>query len=161
MSGGPMALLKKNIMDLTVSLGYECVGAEIVSRGAARTLRIYIDSPGGVLHADCEKVSRAVSDYLERCEEEGTKWFPGKYYIEASSPGLERPLFTEEHYARFVGSDAALQTDDKRKITGRIVSYKDGTVTIEASGGEIISVPFASIKKGGLVYVEHKGTKKR
>jgi ribosome maturation factor RimP len=161
MSGERMALLKKNIMNLTASLGYECVGVEIAGSGSAKTLRIYIDSPGGVLHADCERVSRAVSDYLGRCEEEGTEWFPGKYYIEASSPGLERPLFTEEHYARFVGSDAALKTGDKRKITGRIVSYKDGIVTIETLGGEVIPLPFAGIKKGNLVYVERKGTKKK
>ncbi|MDR1471488.1 MAG: ribosome maturation factor RimP [Synergistaceae bacterium] len=153
--------MRKNIVDLAESLGYECVGAEIASRGFAPTLRIYIDSPGGVLHADCERVSRAVSDYLERREEEGTEWFSGKYCIETSSPGLERPLFTAEHYARFAGSDVALMTHDRKKITGRIVSCKDGVVTLEAPDGGTVSLPFAGIKRGNLVFTLQKGTKKK
>ncbi|MDR1915395.1 MAG: ribosome maturation factor RimP [Synergistaceae bacterium] len=161
MVGVQRALLKKNIMNLVDVLGYECVGVEITGPASAGILRIYIDSPGGILHADCEKASSAVSEYLERCEEEGTRWFPGKYSIEVSSPGLERPLFTPEQYARFIGSDVMLKTNDKKKISGRIMSCEGEVLTLRASDGEIVSLHVGHIKKGNLVYVEQKGAKKK
>jgi ribosome maturation factor RimP len=159
MAGRRDAVLKKNISDIAEGLGYECVLSEILPMKGNSVVRIYIDSPAGVTHADCEKVSRSISEFLDKTEEEGTAAVAGKYFIEVSSPGIERPLFTEAHYAKFAGSFAQVQTGKGGKTKGVIISCADGIVTLGTDGGEI-SIPFSDIKKGNLVYREIKGTKK-
>ena len=162
-------VLKDMIRETAEGFGYECIGVDIDSaRGAATTVRIFIDVPGelgvpgGVTHEACEKVSRTVGDYLDRAEEEGDKWFEGKYYIEVSSPGVERPLFTPGHYRRFVGSPVAIHTKSKKRIAGVIESVADANdrVTVMANDGSTIELPFAEIRKAHLVFKFEKGEKK-
>jgi ribosome maturation factor RimP len=124
-------------------------------------LRVYIDSHDGVKHMDCERVSHAISDYIDRAEEEGNELFQGKYFIEVSSPGVERPLYTEEHYARFAGNEVQVLTVQNVKISGRVVSCLDGVVTLRMQDGSDAAINFSDIKKGNLVYEEHKGVKKK
>ena len=157
--------LKDMIRETTEGFGYECVGVDIDSaRGAATTVRIFIDVMGtdGVTHEACEKVSRAVGDYLDRCEEEGDKWFEGKYYIEVSSPGIERPLFTPDHYRRFIGSPVAIHTKSRKRIAGVIESIADtgDRVAIAANDGSTTELPFEEIRKAHLVFQFEKGEKK-
>jgi ribosome maturation factor RimP len=97
-------------------------------------------------------VSRDVSEYLDRSESDGTKFFQGKYFIEGSSPGIERPLFTEAHYARFTGSDVTLSAIGRGKMKGAILSCENGIVTLRTEKGEEISLPFGEIKKGNLAF---------
>ena len=91
------ANFKKIIADIVDETGYECVRVDRLSNPGSVVLRIFIDSPEGIVHKDCEKVSRSVSQYIDRAESEGAQFFKGKYFIEVSSPGVERPLYTEEH----------------------------------------------------------------
>lgn len=155
--------LKDIIRDTAEGFGYECVGVDIDSaRGAAATVRIFIDVPGGVTHEACEKVSRAVGEYLDRAEEDGEKWFDGKYYIEVSSPGVERPLFTPDHYRRFIGSPAEIHTRSRKRIAGVIesVTAAGDRVIIAANDGSMIEMPFEDIRKAHLVFKFEKGEKK-
>ena len=79
-------------------LGYE-LGSSNTRRGAASgLLRLYIDAPAGIAIDDCERVSRAVSALLDVEDP-----VPGQYTLEVSSPGLERPLRTPEHFASYAG----------------------------------------------------------
>ena len=162
-------LLKEMIRETAEGFGYECVGVDIDSaRGAATTVRIFIDvadvagEPGGVTHEACEKVSRTFGDYLDRAEEEGDKWFDGKYYIEVSSPGIERPLFTPDHYRRFAGKPVAIHTKSRKRIAGVIESVADANdrVTVAVSDGSTIELPFEEIRKAHLVFKFEKGEKK-
>jgi ribosome maturation factor RimP len=157
---GKKEKMEKIIRETAESLGYECVGVEINSRPGRNTAAVYIDSIGGARHEDCELVSRAVSERLDAEDAAGENIFAGKYFLEVSSPGIERPLFTEEHYARFAGRDAAITASDGRKINGRIVSCENGVVVLKNEDGET-AVPFAEIKRGRLVFTERKGEKKR
>ncbi|MDR1966229.1 MAG: ribosome maturation factor RimP [Synergistaceae bacterium] len=154
------AELKKIIADMVRALGYECVGTEIGSARGAPLIRVYIDSPGGVRHADCELVSRSVSERIDGAEGEGVRFFQGKYFIEVSSPGIERPLFTEEHYERFAGRDAAVVAKNSGKVAGQIVSCANGALTMKTRDGAVASIPFGEIKRGNLVYAEDACAKK-
>src|SRR5690606_14779876 len=78
-------------------LGYELVLVELVGSGQ-RTLRLYIDAPGGVNLDDCESVSRQVSAVLDVDDP-----IAGAYTLEVSSPGIERPLVREDHFRSHVG----------------------------------------------------------
>jgi ribosome maturation factor RimP len=154
-SGG----LRGELVRITESCGVECVGIDL-SDARAKAVRIYIDSPEGVGHPECERVSRAVSDYLDSCEGDGRPWFSGKYFVEVSSPGIERPLFTEDHYRRFAGCRVSVTTRSRQKIEGEIVSCDSGFVTLCALDGSMARLAFHDIKKGNLVYVLKKGEKK-
>lgn len=153
--------LRSDIASIVTRLGYECVGVEIVRTGASSTLRVYIDTPGGVHHEECERVSRSISELLDESETAGREWFRGSYFVEVSSPGVERPLFTADHYRSFIGRLASVTMKGK-KIRGTIEAVSDEGVlnmSLEGSGDEI-SIDIAQISRGHLVFVMGKGEKK-
>lgn len=80
-------------------LGYELWGCEYIPQGHHSILRIYIDNDSGITLDDCQAVSHQISAVLD-VEEPIT----GHYDLEVSSPGLNRPIFTEPQFQRFVGS---------------------------------------------------------
>ncbi|QGX89124.1 ribosome maturation factor RimP [Escherichia coli] len=101
-----MSTLEQKLTEMITApveaLGFELVGIEFI-RGRTSTLRIYIDSEDGINVDDCADVSHQVSAVLD-VEDPITV----AYNLEVSSPGLDRPLFTAEHYARFVGEEVTL-----------------------------------------------------
>jgi ribosome maturation factor RimP len=145
-----LADFKKNISDIVDEAGYECVGVDCNASRERAILRIFIDSPEGIRHQDCERVSRSVSEYIDRAESEGTKLFRSKYFIEVSSPGIERPLYTEEHYARFIGSKIDLRVKGRGKLHGVILSCEKGIVSLRTADGTEIALKFEDITKGNI-----------
>lgn len=85
-------------------LGYELLGVEYLAQGRHSVLRIYIDSPDGITLDDCERASRQVSAVLDVDDP-----LKGQYTLEMSSPGLDRPLFTAEHFTQFIGHEVKLR----------------------------------------------------
>lgn len=115
-------------------LGYELVGVEYLPNPKNRVVRVFIDrDPDGIGVEDCELVSREVSALMDVEEP-----VPGQYTLEVSSPGVERPLFTAAHFARFVGETAAVQMavpiENRRRFKGVIVAADDRTATLEVDG---------------------------
>src|SRR5438128_696175 len=90
----------------TAMPGVEVLALEITGR---ERFCVYVDQPGGVDHALCERVSGVLRPYLDR------------YSIEVSSPGLERPLRTREHFRAAEGRTVKVKTED-RKIRGEVLS---------------------------------------
>lgn len=119
-----------NLLEPVVTdLGYELWHLESVGSGRSGVLRLYIDSPQGIALEDCEKVSREVSAVLD-VEDSGT----GQYQLEVSSPGLDRPLITGEHFGRFIGERARITmfapVDGKRKLRGTILAVNGDMVDL-------------------------------
>lgn len=154
--------LKPEIERIVSDAGLEYVGAEISKSDGAHVLRVYIDAQGGVRHEDCETVSRAISEYLDKSEEEGREWFKGHYFIEVTSPGVERPLFTADHYRAFVGKLACVTLKSKKKLTGVIGSVDaEGAITmLVGDAREEAKLAIDEVKRGHLVFVMEKGEKK-
>lgn len=153
--------LKEILRKIVESCDCECVAVAMVDGDAGRIVRVFIDTPQGVGLTECETTSRAITEYFDRCEEERKPWFEGKFFIEVSSPGLERPLFAPDHYRRFIGKHAAATLADRKKISGVIAEVgEDDSITFAPKEGPHITVPFSDIKKGHLVYVLEKGEKK-
>ncbi len=113
-----------------------------VERPAAETLRIYVDHPGGVDLALCERVTAALRDLLER------------WSLEVSSPGEERPLTKPEHFQRFVGSTVRVRTLEEiggqRSFTGTLKAADDASVSVE-EGAREVTIPLARIRRSNLV----------
>ena len=132
-----------------VALGYELVGLEFVRAGQHSTLRIFIDHEDGITVESCAEVSRQVSAVMD-VEDPITV----AYNLEVSSPGLDRPLFTAEHYQRFIGREVIIvlkmAMQNRRKWKGVILSVQGETITIKVDGNEE-AFALSNIAKANLV----------
>jgi len=99
---------------------------------------VYVDHPAGVDHALCQRVTDVLREYLR------------EYSVEVSSPGLERPLRTREHFADAVGSRVKVRTAGK-KLKGEVASAGESSVTVVAADGAEIHIPYAEIVRANLI----------
>ena len=116
--------------------GYELVDVHWKHEQGGWVLRVFVDKPGGIGHADCERVSRELSAVLDVHDV-----IPHAYSLEVSSPGLDRPLVTAAHFRRFLGKKARVRlkqgVDGRRNYAGTIVAVDEGGhVTVEVDGRE-------------------------
>jgi ribosome maturation factor RimP len=131
-------------------MGYELVGVELLNAGKhGKTLRIYIDKDDGITLDDCAAVSHQFSGVLDVEDP-----ISGNYDLEVSSPGLDRPLFTAEHFARFAGQQVTIRTlgqhDGRRKFKGELKGIDADIVTVSQDGEEF-QLPLADIDTARLV----------
>lgn len=121
-------------------LGYDIWDITYSKVGADYHLEITIDSPEGINIEDCEKVHRAIDPILDECDP-----IEGFYYLDVSSPGVERELRTEEHIAKSVGEKvrAKLFTakDGKKVITGILSAFEDGKLTVKENDVDVYLAP--------------------
>ena len=114
----------------------------LVEQIAAERLRVFVDRPGGVDLALCERVTNHLRDFL------------ADYSLEVSSPGPERPLTKPEHYRRYLGRRARVRTREEREgrksFTGELVGASDDEVTVAAEGG-VVTIPYADVKRSNLL----------
>lgn len=131
------------------ALGYELVGIEYSPRGEGGLLRVYIDSPAGISVEDCERVSHQVSGVLD--VEDPIR---GPYTLEVSSPGVDRRLFTPEHFERFAGERVRIRlevlVEGRRNITGVLKGFSNGHVVVDEDGAER-HLPLEAISRAQLV----------
>lgn len=162
-----------NIEDIVTRLGYECVHTEIRTDFGRMKIQILIDTLGGINVNDCELVSRHVNRFLDD-NQDMPELDRGRYYLEVSSPGIERPLYTLNDYERFSGREVRVRLasllEGRRTFTGYITGVHEGLVTLQSEDGEEKDIPFEIIKGGNLVYrfenenedsKEHKHRKRR
>jgi ribosome maturation factor RimP len=137
------------LQPLVEELGYEFVGIEHSSNPKNPVLAIYIDAPDGIAVEDCAKVSREIAAILDVEDP-----IPGKYQLEVSSPGLDRPLFTLAQFEQFSGEVAQISLftprDGRRKFKGKILGTIDGQVKMEQDGVEV-TLDLGNIAKARLV----------
>jgi len=142
----PQERLASLIEPVVSGLGYELIGVEFDAH--RRVLRVYIDNEAGITLDDCSKVSYQLSGVLDVEDP-----IPGRYQLEISSPGLDRPLSKLEHFERFKGNLARLQLvrpiDGRRKFKASLAGVEGDCVLIQ-EGGETLRIPFESIEKARL-----------
>jgi ribosome maturation factor RimP len=117
----------------------EVLLAEIVG---GRLVRLFIDHPGGVTLALCERVTNRLPEVRE------------KYALEVSSPGADRPLTKPEHFRRFLGHRARVRTrgenDGRRSFVGELLEAGDESVTVAADTG-VVSIAYSDIHRSNLL----------
>lgn len=146
----PLVQRVHGLLEPVVSqMGCELVGVETATQGRRQVLRVYIDKSGGVTLDDCQRVSGQVSALLDVEDP-----ISGTYDLEVSSPGIDRPLFTREQFARFVGYRARIRTDSavagRRNFTGIIEAVSDEDVVLLQDGEKVV-LALAGIDKAHLV----------
>ena len=135
----------------------EPVEVQLLGGGAKRVLRIYIDKPGGVTHADCELISRAVGDAIDADD-----FIPGPAYtLEVSSPGIERKLSKPRDFERHQGQKIKIvlhePLDGRKLLDGMLTRFHDDVLTLQpdfkgAPDGEPLQIPLANIKSANLKF---------
>ena len=143
--------LVTELIDTTIqALGLDLWGVELLQQGKYSLLRIYIEREEGVTIEDCEKVSRQVSALLDVEDP-----IAGEYTLEVSSPGMDRPLFSIEHYSQYVGSEVDLKLrrpiDGRRKFKGQIIKVSGDIVGLLVEGSEY-DLEFSNIEKASIVF---------
>ena len=133
-------------------LGYDIWDVTYAKVGADYHLEITIDSENGIYINDCEKVHRAIDPILDELDP-----IEGFYYLDVSSPGIERELRTAEHISRSIGQkvEAKLYTakDGKRSIVGILSAFEEGRITISDDNGDTVLTQ-SEISKLTTVYFE-------
>lgn len=128
-------------------LTYEIYHIEYVKENGEYYLRIYIEKEGGITLNDCEALSRRVSDIMDEKDP-----IEEAYFLEVSSPGLNRNLFTESHYKRFVGREIMVKLtkaiDGKKNIKGILKEVNEENIIVEAD--TLISIPKEKIKGANI-----------
>ena len=118
------------------SFGCSIYDVEYVKEGQNYFLRIFIDKEGGVSTDDCEKVSRAVDPVLDELDP-----IENAYYLEISSPGLDRKLSRKEHFESALGKSIDIKLfspiDGSKEITGILKSFDGKVISVETDSGII------------------------
>lgn len=126
----------------------EVVTVEVVGAKKAPTIRVYIDTEEGVGFDELSTAQVWINEVMDELDP-----FPGAYTLEVSSPGIDRPLRTTEHFMRFVGETAVVKTngpiDGRGTWTGTILRA-DGDVVVLEVDGDGLELPFEAIKSAHL-----------
>lgn len=133
--------------------GIEPVEVEFAGSGSRRVLRIYIDKPEGVTHADCEYISQYVGTVLDVEDV-----IPGgKYTLEVSSPGVERKLTRPRDFERFTGQPVKVVLKEamngRKHWDGRLAAFSGDTLTIEPERGEPLRIRLDQVARANLKFV--------
>jgi ribosome maturation factor RimP len=134
------------------SAGLEIVEVELKGSGKARALRIFIDKPEGVTHADCELVSQEVGTILDVEDV-----IPGgSYNLEVSSPGVERKLRKPGDFERFTGKKVKVvlrePVEGSNHWEGLLCAAEGGLIRLDVGNGRVISFTFDAVSRANLKF---------
>lgn len=136
-------LLEQLIEPVVQSLGFEFWGLELSGRGQHTLLRIYIESEQGITVENCAQVSRQISALMDVEDP-----IESEYNLEVSSPGMDRPLYTLDHYQRFSGHQIQLKLrlayEGQRKFSGLLKGIEEDEVVLQVDEDEYC-FPFETI----------------
>ena len=166
-------MAKKKITEVVTELagdflaenGYELYNTEFVKEGRDWFLRVYVDlaqpdkenqadgeEPRYISTEDCEKVSRFLSEKLDEADP-----IEQNYYLEVSSPGLDRPLIRKDHWLRYIGRPVEVRLyrgkDGKKNIEGTLDALEDETVWITDETGKQWELGLSEIAKARLAVI--------
>ncbi|WP_207062358.1 ribosome maturation factor RimP [Motiliproteus sp. SC1-56] len=141
--------LEALVAPVVSGLGYELWGIDYLSQGRHTVLRIYIDAEAGIDVDDCANVSRQLSGVLDVEDP-----IQGEYTLEISSPGMDRPLFTLDHFRRYAGYRVQIRLrspfEGRRNFSGLLKGVEEDEVIVEVDEHEYL-LPIDSIDKANVV----------
>ena len=135
-----MAKIEKRVESLLLKpindLGYDLYDLEYAKEGKDYFLRIFIDKPEGIDLNDCEKVNDAINDLLDEAD-----YIKEQYFLEVSSPGIERILRKDKHFNDNMGKIVEVKLfkpiNKEKTIVGTLKKYDNDFVTVEIENEEI------------------------
>ena len=134
--------------------GYELSRTEFVKEGQTWFLRVYVDKIKDgqydyMSSDDCEVISRYLSAKLDEADP-----ISQNYYLEVSSPGLDRPLISDKDFQRFKGENIKVKLyealNGKKEYIGILKDYIDGNIILETENEEPLTIPKTNTSKVNL-----------
>ena len=137
---------------VATSEGLEVVDVQLLGGGGSRVLRIYIDKPPGVSHADCEFMSLNVGTILDVEDV-----IPGgRYTLEVSSPGVERKLTRPQEFERFLGHKIKVvlrqAVEGQKHWAGILKGFAESRITLETAPGKSVQFPLEQVERANLKF---------
>ena len=124
------------LKDIIESLGYELYDVLYLKEGKDYYLRIVIDKENGIDIDDCEKVNDAINDILDEVD-----YIKEQYFLEVSSPGLERTLRKDKHFEKQIGNEILVKLfkaiDKQKEIVGILKEYSKDELILEQDNKEV------------------------
>lgn len=119
------------VKDPIEKLGYSLYDVEYVKEGPEYYLRIYIDKESGIDLNDCEKVSNEINEILDKAD-----YIKEQYYLEVSSPGIERKLRKDKHLEQNISKNVEIKlfkkdNNGKKEYTGKLKAFNQEEIIIE------------------------------
>ena len=128
--------------------GVELVTLEIVGAKKSPTIRVYIDTDHGVSFDELSATQAWMGELMDEIDP-----FPGAYTLEVSSPGIDRPLRTIDHFERFAGDQCVVKTkapiEGRSSFSGTLCGVEDGNVIVDIDGAKH-AIPFDDVKKANI-----------
>lgn len=132
------------VLPLVEANHFELVDVEYVKEAGTWYLRIYIDKEGGIDINDCELISRAFSEILDRED-----YIEDAYILEVSSPGLGRPLKKDKDFQRNLGEEVEVRTykpiNKQKEFVGLLDAWDKESVTLQMENGDMLTIARADI----------------
>lgn len=141
--------IEKIVAPVLKNMDLELVDIEYLQEGGYWYVRIYIEYlDKDVSLDDCAKVSAAVEDEIDKIIDK-------KFFLEISSPGIERPLKKEKDFLRFINSKIKIslkhKINDKKNLEGMLINFENDNIFLQLEN-ETLEIPFKEIRKSNLVY---------
>ena len=144
----PIQTIRDLLEPTLAHMGYDLYAVEQAGT-SGRTLRIAIDRPQGVTVGDCERVSKVAGPLLDQAD-----LIPGgRYDLEVSSPGAERPLKSRAEYDRFVGKKVNIRYrvgDSEAVLEGELVAVDDAGIAVQGKRADVHHIPWSDIQAARL-----------
>ena len=137
--GNTVSRVSEIVKPYADELGLELWDVRFVKEGTDWYLRIFIDRDGGVSIDDCVDLTHAITKPLDEADP-----ISQSYTLEVSSPGVERELVTDEHFAKYIGAPIMMRLirpiDKVRDFNATLKSYENGKITVELEDGRELTV---------------------
>jgi ribosome maturation factor RimP len=137
---------------VVTTAGLELVDVQYRPEGGRQVLRLFIDRPsGGVTIDELARISRELGHLLDAHDA-----VPGRYFLECSSPGLNRPLVRPEHFRRAAGQRVTVRSRTpvagRRQFHGTLAAVGDAAITIEDPDAGRVELPFDDVERANVEY---------
>ena len=134
--------LESQILKIVEKSGYLLYDIEVLREQDSHILRISITSPNGITHQDCQKINDLISPMLDVYDP-----ISGEYFLEISSPGLERILKKPNHFRLSLGDKIEIKLMDKTKVIGILENTDDEGFYLDST-----YYKYSDIKKAKSVF---------
>lgn len=129
--------VEKLVEPIIEKIGYELYDVEYAKEGKNYFLRIFIDNKKGIDLSDCEKVSDSITDILDE-----KNYIKEQYFLEVSSPGIERALRKDKHLKQNIGQQINVKLfkkdeNGKKEYLGKLKEFDDLKIVIEQDENEV------------------------
>ncbi len=142
---------EKEIQEHLDSLNLELSDLEYVQEGGYNYLRVYVEKKDGTTSLDdCIELSNKIDDLAD-------KLINKKFYLEVSTPGVERKLKKEKDFLRFTGEKIKVYSksriEEKKTFEGKLEKFENDTIFLnDINIGKIVEIPLSKLKKANLIY---------